>query len=164
MTRLELTPDQLADADRLHTALVTAAATDFRNLADLLATKTDQDLFGATEFQVRDLVHAIGAKALQVTADLKQKRATTGPAGAVPTVAGRPNPSGGRPSESGRYSAKWPSTGRTTTAPRAGPGTSPGTNTWGCPGAASAAGRPNWSPWPGRSAVSPRRPNGRCPN
>ena len=34
-------------------------------LARLLVSKEDQDLFGDTEFEVRDIVHRIGAKAFQ---------------------------------------------------------------------------------------------------
>ena len=100
MNRPELTPDQQADTDRLHTALVAAAATDLRDLAELLATKTDRDLFGAAEFQVRDLVHAIGAKALQAAADLRKKRATTAAAGAAPPAPRRLRSTAGSPSGS----------------------------------------------------------------
>ena len=100
MTRPVLTPDQQADADRLREHLTTALAADITGLAELLATKTDRDLFGATAFHVRDLVHAIGAKALQAAADLGKKRATTDPAGGARAAVGRPSSSGGRPSGS----------------------------------------------------------------
>jgi len=98
MPHPDLTPEQRADALRQH--LMAAVATDIDGLAGLLATKTDRDLFGKTEFQVRDLVLAIGAKALQTAADLGKKRATTAPPEPAPTAAGRPSSSGGRPSGS----------------------------------------------------------------
>jgi hypothetical protein len=98
--RPDLRPEQRADADALRQHLMTAVATDIDGLAELLATKTDRDLFGATEFQVRDLVLAIGAKALQAAADLRKKRATTAPPGPAPAAPRRPSSSGGRPSGS----------------------------------------------------------------
>ena len=70
----DLTPGQLADADRLRDHLTTALAADIAGLAELLATKTDRDLFGATEFRVREFVHAIGAKALLAAADLQKSQ------------------------------------------------------------------------------------------
>jgi len=100
MPRPELTPEQQADADALRQHLMAAVAADIDGLAELLATKTDRDLFGATEFRVRDLVLAIGAKALQAAADLRKKSATTGPAAPARAAAARPSSSGGRPSGS----------------------------------------------------------------
>lgn len=96
MPRSALPPDQQADADALRQQLMAAIAADIDGLAALLATKTDRTLFGATEFQVRDLVLGIGAKALQAAADLQKKRATTGPADPAPTAASPPGSSGGR--------------------------------------------------------------------
>ena len=95
MPRPDLTPEQQADADLLRQQLMAAVAADVDGLADLLAATTDRDLFGATEFRVRDLVLAIGAKALQAAAGLRKKRATTGAPGVAPIAAGRPSSSGG---------------------------------------------------------------------
>jgi hypothetical protein len=100
VSRSELTPAQLADADILRQQLMTAIAADLDGLVALLATKTDRDLFGATEFQVRDLVHAIGAKALQTAGDLRKKRAMTGPAEPVQTVTTTPSSNVGSPNGS----------------------------------------------------------------
>jgi hypothetical protein len=96
----ELTAEQRAEADALREHLLAAVATDIDGLAALLATRTDRDLFGATEFQVRDLVLAIGAKALQAAADLRKKGATTAAPGPAPPAGRRPNSSGGRASPS----------------------------------------------------------------
>lgn len=95
MPRPELTPAQQAHAEELRRQLMTAIAADLDGLVALLATKTDRDLFGATEFQVRDLVHAIGATALQTAVDLRKKRATTGPAEPVPTATTTPSSNAG---------------------------------------------------------------------
>ena len=98
MLRPHLTPEQQAEAAVLRQHLMVAVAADLDGLAELLATKTDRDMFGATEFQVRDLVLAIGAKALQAAADLRKKGATTAAPEPAPPAARRPSSSGGSPS------------------------------------------------------------------
>lgn len=63
--RPALTTEQQAEADRIRQALLEASTEDIRELAELLATKNDSNIFGAAEFAVRDIVHRIGAKAIQ---------------------------------------------------------------------------------------------------
>jgi len=48
---------------------------DVRTIARLLASKDGRQLFGHSEFQVRDVVHRIGAKAMEIAANERQKRA-----------------------------------------------------------------------------------------
>lgn len=43
-------------------------------MAKALASKKDSELFGANEYEVRDRVHELGAKALEVAANERQKR------------------------------------------------------------------------------------------
>ncbi len=43
-------------------------------MAKALASKADSELFGANEFEVRDRVHELGAKALQIAANERQKK------------------------------------------------------------------------------------------
>ena len=76
MSRLLLTPDQAALSDRIYQSLRQAADSDLRTMADLLASKLDHQLLGQTEFEVRDQVHKIGAKALQTALDGRKKGAT----------------------------------------------------------------------------------------
>ena len=57
-----------------------AAEHDLRAVAELLATKPDDQLFGATEFRLRDLVLRLGAKALQSAAVQRKKGGTSDPA------------------------------------------------------------------------------------
>jgi hypothetical protein len=64
---MDLTPTQRAEAERLYEALRAAADADLRALAELLASKPDSEVFGRTEFEVRDRVHRIGAKAVELT-------------------------------------------------------------------------------------------------
>lgn len=99
-TRPGLTPDQQAEADRIHHALLDAAAADIRELAELLATADDAHTFGATEFAVRDIVHRIGAKAVETALEGRKKGGTTGRAGPARRAARPPGSSGGSASRS----------------------------------------------------------------
>ena len=47
-TRPTLTTEQQAEADRIRQALLEASADDLRELAELLATRDDSTIFGAT--------------------------------------------------------------------------------------------------------------------
>jgi hypothetical protein len=46
----------------------------------LLATKPDSQQFGRSEFDVRDHVHALGAKAVETAANLREKAGIKDPA------------------------------------------------------------------------------------
>jgi hypothetical protein len=105
MDRPTLTPDQQAEAQRIYDVLRQAADADLHNLAQLLATKADGDLLGATEFQVRDAVHKIGAKALEAALQGRKKGGTRAPAAPAPTAARRHASRGGRPKRSKAPSA-----------------------------------------------------------
>jgi hypothetical protein len=71
---LELTPEQEAEAQRIEHILRDATNDDIRQLARLLASKKNHELFGQTEYQVRDIVHGIGAKALEAAANTRSKK------------------------------------------------------------------------------------------
>lgn len=94
------TPEQQAAAAALHASMMEAVGDDLAALSALLATKTDATLFGDTEFQVRDLVHALGAKALRAAADAQKKRATTAVPDPAPPAANRPSSNAGSPAGS----------------------------------------------------------------
>jgi hypothetical protein len=51
-----LTPEQQAEAERIYQILRERTDDDLRQLAQLLASKPDHQLLGATEFEVRDRV------------------------------------------------------------------------------------------------------------
>lgn len=72
LTKLPLTPDQQAVAEELRTKFLLALESDITALAQLLSTKTDATFFGATEFQIRDLVMGMGAKALETAVASKK--------------------------------------------------------------------------------------------
>jgi hypothetical protein len=79
MSPLPLTPDQAELSDRIYQSLRQAADADLRLLADLLASKPDRQLLGQTEFEVRDLVHKIGAKAFETALDERKNGGTKVP-------------------------------------------------------------------------------------
>jgi hypothetical protein len=77
--RPDLTPEQAVEAERIFQALHDASEDENWRIAQLLASKTDDQIFGATEFEVRDLVHQTGAKAIQAALDGRKKGDTAGP-------------------------------------------------------------------------------------
>ena len=61
-----LTPEQEVEARELAEALARASSAEFLRIAQLLVSKPSAQVFGQTELQLRNLVHSIGAKALDV--------------------------------------------------------------------------------------------------
>jgi hypothetical protein len=80
MSSTFLTPEQAEAADRIFESLRQAVETDLRGLAELLASKPDSQLLGQTEFEVRDRVHKIGAKAIETALGERKKGGTKAPA------------------------------------------------------------------------------------
>jgi hypothetical protein len=78
MTTPDLTPEQEAHAQELAKAVLKALEADILQMTRLLASKPDHQVLGQTEFQVRDIVHQIGAKAIQSELEARQKKATKG--------------------------------------------------------------------------------------
>lgn len=79
-TRRELTPEQRAETEKLKAAVLEAAADDIRELIETLVQTTDATIFGANEFTIRDIVHRIGAKAVETALRERKKGGTTVPA------------------------------------------------------------------------------------
>ena len=63
MIRHRLSEEQEREAKLLEAKIRHAVDQEIADLARLLVSKSESDLFGATEFQVRDLVLRIGAQA-----------------------------------------------------------------------------------------------------
>jgi hypothetical protein len=76
----ELPPEQAAEAERIYQALRAASDTELRQIAHLLASKPDGELLGRTEFEVRDRVHRIGAKAIETALNGRKRGGTRAPA------------------------------------------------------------------------------------
>ena len=78
MSFSHLSPEQAERAEQILQSLRQAAEADLRGLAELLACKEDGQLLGPTEFEVRDRVHAIGARAIEAALDGRKKGGTAG--------------------------------------------------------------------------------------
>jgi hypothetical protein len=72
---IEIPAEQEAEAQELAARIVEAISTDVLNIARLLVCKDARHTFGRTEFQLRDILHRAGAKALE--ASLNQKKTAT---------------------------------------------------------------------------------------
>ena len=90
MTEQSLTAEQEAEAQRLAALIFEKTKEETLRIARLLVSKADHELLGATEFQVRDRVHRIGAFALETALNERKKGGTTGRAGAARTARKRP--------------------------------------------------------------------------
>ena len=76
----DLTPEPDDLEERIYQGLRQACDGDLRRMAKLLASKPYNRLLGQTEFEVRDLVHDLGATALQTALNERKKGATKDPA------------------------------------------------------------------------------------
>ena len=75
MVRNELSATQEQEAKLLEAKIRHAIDQEIAGLARLLVGKSENELFGQTEFQVRDLVLRIGAQAYEE--HLRQKKTAT---------------------------------------------------------------------------------------
>ena len=78
MTELPLTPEQEAEAQRLAALIADKAQQETLRIARLLVSKPDNELLGATEFEVRDRLHALGAHAIETAVNRRKKGGTKG--------------------------------------------------------------------------------------
>ena len=74
-----LSPEKEAEAEALAQRIRELAADELLQMARLLVSKSDREIFGETEFQLRDLVHRLGAKSLELFL-VGKKTATREPA------------------------------------------------------------------------------------
>ena len=78
MADIHLTPEQEREAQRLAKIFLQKAEEETLAMARLLVSKADHEMLGATEFEVRDKVHKIGAFALQTALNERKKGGTKG--------------------------------------------------------------------------------------
>ena len=90
-----LTPEQLAEAQRNFEVMKQAVAEDLWRIACVMAGKPDDRLLGRTEFEVRDQVLRIGAKAIQTAVNGRKKGGTTAAASSVQNAGQTPDSSSG---------------------------------------------------------------------
>jgi len=95
-----LTQEHLAQAQRIFEVVKQAAEEDLWRIACRMAGKRDSELLGRTEFEVRDHIFRIGAKAIQTAVNERKKGGTKGAASSAPNVGMTPGSSSGgrRPS------------------------------------------------------------------
>lgn len=74
----QLSSEQQEHADRILQHLRTNADQHLRELSVLLASKPDSELFGQTEFEARNILHRIGAQAVQAAVNERQKKGVPG--------------------------------------------------------------------------------------
>ena len=93
-----LSPELEAKAQELLARLRPQTDEELLSLCRLLVSKQDHELFGETEFEVRDLVHRLGAKAY--TAHLGGKKTATKARGSSARTASKtPNSTGIAPKQ-----------------------------------------------------------------
>jgi len=73
-SNVELNEEQEAEARRIYERLGAAFDQERMRMARLMASKPNRELFGATEYEVRDRVHELGARVLETAADERQKK------------------------------------------------------------------------------------------
>lgn len=95
-----LTPEELAEVQRVYGLLREATDKEHWRLAELMVSKKDSELFGRTEFQIRDRVLRMGALALEATVNDRKKGDTEVAASRVPTAMRTPHSRGGDPRRS----------------------------------------------------------------
>lgn len=71
---MSLDRDLTAEEQLLYERLGPLFEQERLRMAKALASKADSELFGANEFEMRDRVHELGAKALEVAANERQKK------------------------------------------------------------------------------------------
>ena len=72
--RVDLNAEQEAEAERIYERLEAAFDQERLRMARLLASKGNHELFGQTEYELRDRVHELGARVLETAADERQKK------------------------------------------------------------------------------------------
>jgi hypothetical protein len=65
MVRHDLSEEQEREAKLLEAKIRRAVEQEISELARLLVSKSENELFGQTEFQIRDLVLRVGAQAFE---------------------------------------------------------------------------------------------------
>ena len=78
MADFNLSPEQELEALRLAEIIAQKAKEEALVMARLLVSKQDHEILGATEFEIRDRVHKLGAHAVETAVNQRKKRGTKG--------------------------------------------------------------------------------------
>ena len=69
-----LNAEQQEEAELIYERIRRAFDEEARCLAALMASKTTRHIFGETEYEIRDRVHALGAQVLEAAAQTRVKK------------------------------------------------------------------------------------------
>jgi ABC-type phosphate transport system auxiliary subunit len=86
----EFTAEQEAAAARIEDIVMGAARSEVRQMARLLVSRQNRELFGQTEFVVRDAMHRVGARAFDAALAERKKGGTKGRRKSARTAAKTP--------------------------------------------------------------------------
>jgi hypothetical protein len=86
MADIQLTAEQEAEAQRIAAIVGRKVQEETLRIARLLASKADSELFGLTEYEVRDRVHDLGAVAIETALQERKKGGITGRASPARTA------------------------------------------------------------------------------
>lgn len=78
MDEFKLTAEQEAEAVRIEDILKAQAAVEMKQIARLLASRSNRQLLGETEFRIREAVHRLGARGLEAALSERKKGGTAG--------------------------------------------------------------------------------------
>jgi hypothetical protein len=73
-----LSAEQEQEAQRVSKIIEEKLAADLLQLTRLLVSKKDSEIFGSNEFEIRDRVHQLGAKAVETVLEERKKGGTEG--------------------------------------------------------------------------------------
>jgi len=91
MPDIPLTPAQQLEAQQYAALFLQLAQREAQRFGELIATRPDPHLLGRTEFDLRTLVHRLGAAFLETALEELKKGATSGPASSAPTAPRTPS-------------------------------------------------------------------------
>lgn len=78
MFDLKLTAEQEVEAQRLAGIIGKKAQEEALEMARLLVSKPDGEIFGKTEYEIRDRMHRLGAHAIETALTERKKGGTKG--------------------------------------------------------------------------------------
>ena len=88
---IELTAEQEQEALRVADIVLARTRAEVVQAARLLVSKPNREFFGATEFQLRDAMHRVGAVTIETALEERKKRGTKVPRSSARTARRTPN-------------------------------------------------------------------------
>lgn len=79
MCEQDLTHEEELEAQRVVDIVLELAREDLVRMAGMLSRKKNSEIFGQTEFDIRDVVHRLGATFLKTALEERKKRGTEVP-------------------------------------------------------------------------------------